>query len=55
VAAGDGAARALTDPRFIPFRIAAGDWALSPDGNRIAFVSAADRNLWLIELPPIAR
>lgn len=44
--------RELTDPYATPFRIAAGDWALSPDGNRLAFVSAADRNLWLLELPP---
>ncbi|MGQ0603199.1 MAG: TolB family protein [Anaerolineales bacterium] len=53
VFASDGAiTRTLTDPRQRPFRIAGGDWALSPDGNRIAFVNAADRNLWLLELPP---
>jgi Tol biopolymer transport system component len=41
----------LTDPRSLAFRIAGGDWALSPDGRRIVFVNAADRNLWLLELP----
>jgi hypothetical protein len=53
VAASDGSSRPLTDPRALAFRIAAGDWALSSDGNRLVFVNAADRNLWLIELPPI--
>jgi Tol biopolymer transport system component len=50
--AASGELRELTDPYATPFRITAGDWALSPDGNRLAFVNAADRNLWLLELPP---
>ncbi len=33
-----------------PFRIANGDWALSPDGRRIVFLNAADLNLWVWEL-----
>jgi len=41
----------LTDPRSLAFRIAGGDWALAPDGKRLVFVNAADRNLWLLELP----
>jgi hypothetical protein len=31
--------------------IAGGDWALSPDGTRLVFVSALDHNLWVLELP----
>ena len=46
-----GAARALTDPAVTPLPIGGGDWALSPDGRRIAFVSALDRNIWVLELP----
>ena len=34
-----------------PFRIAGGDWDVSPDGRRIVFLSARDRALWLAELP----
>jgi dipeptidyl aminopeptidase/acylaminoacyl peptidase len=41
----------LTDPKQLTFRIAGGDWSLSPDGHRLAFVNAADRNIWVIELP----
>jgi hypothetical protein len=51
VDAAAGAARALTDPAVTPLRIAGGDWALSPDGQRLAFVSAEDRNIWILELP----
>ena len=50
--AASGQVRALTDPAVTPFRIAGGDWALSPEGNRVAFVSADDHNIWLIELTP---
>jgi Tol biopolymer transport system component len=45
-----GATRRLTPPDQ-PFRIASGDWALSPDGNQLVFVNAADNNLWLWTLP----
>jgi Tol biopolymer transport system component len=34
-----------------PFKIANGDWDVSPDGRRIAFLSARDRNIWLVNLP----
>lgn len=52
VEAATGELSALTDPRITPFRIAAGDWAVAPDGSRLVFVNAQDRNLWLLELPP---
>ncbi len=41
-----GESRRLT-PQDMPFRITSGDWALSPDGSKIAFVNAADNNIWL--------
>jgi Tol biopolymer transport system component len=41
----------LTDPAQIRFVIDGGDWALSPDGKKLVFVSAEDKNLWLITLP----
>jgi Tol biopolymer transport system component len=46
-----GETRALTDPATQPFRIANGDWTISPDGQTIVFLSADDRNLWRITLP----
>jgi Tol biopolymer transport system component len=51
VDAATGEMRALTDPVVTSFKIAGGEWALSPDGGRLVFVSAADHNLWLLELP----
>lgn len=51
VDAASGAARALTDPAVTPFRVAGGDWSVSPDGSRVVFVSAGDHNLWVIDLP----
>ena len=47
-----GAVRALIDPAVTPFRVAVGDWAPSPDGRHIVFVSADDHNLWVMNLPP---
>lgn len=41
-----GETRRLT-PADKPFKIASGDWAVSPDGEKIVFVNAADNNLWL--------
>lgn len=38
--------RRLTPPSQL-FKIASGDWTVSPDGEKIVFVSAADNNLWL--------
>ncbi len=43
--------RKLTDPNAQPFRVEGGDWQVSRDGQQVVFVSAEDRNIWLIELP----
>jgi hypothetical protein len=44
-------ANALTDPAITPFKIANGDWSVSPDGRHVAFLSAVDNNIWLLTLP----
>ncbi len=44
-----GEDRALTDAAATPFTIANGDWSVSPDGQLIAFLNAADRRLWIME------
>jgi len=41
----------LTDPTLTPFRIANGDWTISPDGSTFVFLSEADHNLWALPLP----
>lgn len=41
----------LTNPAVTPLFISNGDWSLSPDGNKIAFVNNADNNIWLLQLP----
>lgn len=46
-----GEALPLTDPAITPFKIANGDWSVSPDGRQVAFVSAEDQNIWLLMLP----
>ena len=46
-----GAVSALTEPGILSFKIANGDWRVSPDGRHIVYVSAVDHNLWLITLP----
>lgn len=43
--------RRLTEPEMTPFKIDDGDWAVSPDGRKVVFVSAADQNLWFLTLP----
>jgi hypothetical protein len=45
-----GEVRNLTDPAVLSFRIANGDWTLSRNGQYMVFLSADDRNLWLIDL-----
>ena len=45
-----GEARRLTDPDATPFKIANGDWAVSPDGRHVAFLDSRDRNIWLLTL-----
>lgn len=42
----------LTDPQITPFTITNGDWSISPNGRYVAFLSAQDHNLWLIDLTP---
>jgi hypothetical protein len=49
--AATGEALQLTDPAITPFKIANGDWRVSPDGRYVAFVESKDRNIWVIELP----
>lgn len=49
--AATGAVRDLIDPALTPLPIGGGDWALSPNGRQIAFVSAEDRNIWVLDLP----
>jgi Tol biopolymer transport system component len=46
-----GVTRRLTDPAVTPFKIANGDWAVSPDGQYVVFVESRDYNLWLLTLP----
>ena len=51
VDAATGDQRQLTAAAVTPLNILNGDWRVSPDGQYIVFVNAADRNLWLLELP----
>jgi Tol biopolymer transport system component len=46
-----GETRRLTPPSE-SFKIASGDWSISPDGNKIVFVNAADNNLWVWMFAP---
>lgn len=46
-----GRARRLSDPQATPFKIANGDWTVSPDGRHVVFVESRDRNIWLLTLP----
>ena len=51
VDASTGQARELIDIGRTPLRIAEGNWSLSPDGSRLAFVAAEDHNIWVLDLP----
>jgi Tol biopolymer transport system component len=53
VEAPTGSILPLTDPEKTPFKIANGDWSVSPDGEWIVFVSAWDGNIWTIHLGEI--
>ena len=46
-----GGIETLTNPETSPFKIANGDWSVSPDGSHLAYVSAMDGNIWVIDLP----
>ena len=45
-----GEARRLTNSAVTPFKIANGDWEVSPDGRYVAFVESRDRNIWVLDL-----
>lgn len=49
--ANTGQSRRLIDPQITPFKIANGDWTVSPDGRYVVFVESRDRNLWALTLP----
>ena len=51
VQADTGQVTVLTDPAVTPFKIANGDWSVSPVGDKIAFLSAEDSNIWTLEIP----
>ena len=40
-----GETRRLTDPDVTPFKIANGDWAVSPDGRHVAFGEPGSQHL----------
>ncbi len=43
--------RSLTDPAALPFKIANGEWSVSPDGRRVAVLESSDKAIHVIELP----
>ncbi|MEJ2559571.1 MAG: hypothetical protein P8186_25815, partial [Anaerolineae bacterium] len=45
-----GETRRMTNPEVTPFKIANGDWTVSPDGRYVAFVESGDQNIWLLTL-----
>jgi Tol biopolymer transport system component len=45
-----GETRRLSNPDVTPFKIANGDWTVSPGGRHVAFVESGDRNIWLLTL-----
>ncbi len=51
VDAASGAVTPLAMPEGISFEVAGNEWQVSPDGNHIVFLSAADRSLWVMPLP----
>jgi hypothetical protein len=46
-----GSSTELIDPAQTAFKIANGEWNISPDGGYLLFRSAQDNNLWLLTLP----
>jgi Tol biopolymer transport system component len=42
-----GVQRRLTGPADPSFKIANGDWVVSPDGSKIVFLESKDLNLWM--------
>ncbi len=41
----------LTNPATLPFSVSNGDWDVALNGRAVVFVSSADHNIWLINLP----
>jgi WD40 repeat protein len=52
IEAATGQTRELIDPAHTPLHIAEGNWSLSPDGGRLAFVATEDHNIWVLDLQP---
>lgn len=50
---GTGEYTDLTDPAETPFRILAAEWAASPGGDYVVFVSSEDEALWSMRLPDL--
>jgi hypothetical protein len=50
LAPASGEVRQLSDPAVTPFKIANGDWRISPDGRYVAFVESSDHNIWVMAL-----
>jgi hypothetical protein len=46
-----GEIQALTDPQVTRFKVANGDWSVSPDGQYVAYIAVEDFNIWLLALP----
>ena len=42
----------ITDPEQTPLFIANADWALALNGKHLAFVSAKDYAIWLLDMSP---
>jgi len=51
VDASTGEALQLTYPQLTSISIANNDWQISPDGRQMVYLSAEDRNLWVLRLP----
>lgn len=51
VNASSGEAVQLTHPEQTSISIANNDWQISPDGRQMVYLSAEDRNLWVLRLP----
>jgi len=45
-----GEVRRVADPDVSKFKVANGDWQVSPDGRHVVFVESGDRNIWLLTL-----
>jgi hypothetical protein len=49
--ASSGEALQITYPELTSISIANNDWQISPDGRQMVYLSAEDRNLWILRLP----